>query len=436
MKEALASYLPSEALEILMVLFLSFLIGLEREESRARSSRHLFGGVRTFPLIGLLGFAMALLSGENLLPLTVGLGALGALAVVSYLHKLSKSEEAGVTTEVTALVTYVVGALVCRDHYWIATTLVVIGMFLLELKEVLEKLAERIPPEEIASFTKFLMLAAEILPVVPNQTFTQFHINPFKTWVIVVAVSGISYGSYVLQRATVAKGGIILTALLGGAYSSTITTVVLAKRAAHESRPRLFAGAILTASGVMYVRFMVLLGLFNGALLSKLWIPFSLLSLLALAAGVTLYRMPDGSADKLKREYKGKNPLELKAALLFAGIFLAVVVLTQLVLNYFGTVGMYVLALFMGVTDVDPFILGLTQTAGSSTPLAQAAGAILITAASNNVAKGAYAFFFADRKTGALALAGLLALAALGCLPLLLLEPVRKPSRVAARRRR
>lgn len=421
MQESLASYLPPDGLEILMVLFLSFLIGLEREESRARSSHYFFGGVRTFPLIGLLGYAMALLSGDSLTPLAVGLGAIGALTVVSYLHKLSKSEEAGVTTEVTALVTYVVGALVCRDHYWIATTLVVTGMFLLELKEALEHLAERLPPEEIASFTKFLLLAAVILPVVPNQAFTQFQINPFKTWVVVVAVSGISYGSYVLQRASVEKGGIILTALLGGAYSSTITTVALAKRAARESRPHLFAGAILTASGVMYARFLVLLALFNGALLSRLWVPFSLLSLAALGAGIILYRRPDGSAQKLKREYKGKNPLELKAALLFAGIFLTVLILTRLVLDYFGTVGMYVLALFMGVTDVDPFILGLTQTAGASTPLAQAAGAILITASSNNVAKGIYAFSFADRRTGTLALAGLLALAALGLVPLLLL---------------
>ena len=419
MTQALAGYLPPEALKILMVLSLSFLIGLEREEKRAHSSHYFFGGVRTFPLIGLLGYSLALLSGPQLVPLLLGLVVVGALTVVAYLHKLSTSQEAGVTTEVTALVTYVVGALVSNERYWVATALVVISMFLLELKESLERLAERLPPEEIASFTKFLLLAAVILPVVPNQEFTQFQINPFKTWVIVVAVSGISYGSYVLQRATVAKGGIILTALLGGAYSSTITTVVLAKRAAKEDRPHLFAGAILTASAVMYVRFMILLALFNGGLLARLWIPFTLLAIVASASGLILYRMRDGAREKLKREYKGKNPLELKAALLFAAIFMAVIVATQLVLEYFGTVGMYALAAFMGVTDVDPFILGLTQTAGNSTPIAQAAGAILITAASNNVAKGIYAFIFADRKTGKLALAGLGALALLTLLPIL-----------------
>jgi uncharacterized membrane protein (DUF4010 family) len=423
MAHELAFYLPPEGLKIVMVLFLSFLIGIEREESKAHSGHYFFGGVRTFPLIGLLGYTLALLSKDSLLLLAAGFVVVGALAVTSYLHKLSTSQEAGFTTEVTGLGTYLVGALVYHEHYWIATTLVVISMFLLELKEALESLTQRLPPEEIASFTKFLLLAAVILPVVPNKSFTEFQINPFKTWLIIVAVSGISYGSYVLQRATLQKGGVILTALFGGAYSSTITTVVLAKRAARENRPHLFAGAILAASGVMYVRLGILLLLFNGALLAHLWLPFSLLALFALTAGLVLYRIPDaGAGTEVKREYQGKNPLELKAAFLFAFIFLAALVVTKLVLDYLGTPGMYGLAAVMGVTDVDPFILGLTQSAGTSTPLLQAAGAILLTAASNNVVKGIYAFSFADRRTGVLSLAVLLALAALGMLPILFLS--------------
>ena len=70
-----------------------------------------------------------------------------------------------------------------------------------------------------------------ILPALPNQEFGQFHINPFKTWLVVVAISTISYASYVLQKVTKGQGGIVLAALLGGAYSSTVTTVVMAKRA-------------------------------------------------------------------------------------------------------------------------------------------------------------------------------------------------------------
>ena len=64
--------LPPEAVKILLVLFLSFLIGLEREEHKVGAAKYSFGGVRTFPLIGLIGYLAALLSGPELVPLTVG----------------------------------------------------------------------------------------------------------------------------------------------------------------------------------------------------------------------------------------------------------------------------------------------------------------------------------------------------------------------------
>ena len=154
--------------------------------------------------------------------MALGFVVVGAFLLVSYLHKLASAEEAGVTTEVSGLVTYVLGALVYNGFYWIAVTVVVLSMLLLELKTALEGLSERIPSEEVITFTKFLLLTVVILPAVPNQEFTRFHLNPFKTWLIVTAVSGISYGSYVLQRVTKKKGGIVFAALLGGAYSSTV----------------------------------------------------------------------------------------------------------------------------------------------------------------------------------------------------------------------
>ena len=107
----------------------------------------------------------------------------------------------------SALTTYLIGALVSHEQYWIATTLAVACMILLELKSALEGLAQRIAPEDIFTFTKFLLLTAVILPIVPNQELTPFQINPFKTWLVVVAVSSISYGIYVIQKLTKAQGG-------------------------------------------------------------------------------------------------------------------------------------------------------------------------------------------------------------------------------------
>jgi uncharacterized membrane protein (DUF4010 family) len=71
------------------------------------------------------------------------------------------------------------------------------------------------------------------------------------------------------------------------------------------------------------------------------------------------------------------------------------------------------------LTDVDPFIMGMTQAAGASAPLGVAAVAILIAASSNNLVKGIYAYSMSDRKTGVLSLSLLAALAVAGLTPLL-----------------
>jgi uncharacterized membrane protein (DUF4010 family) len=228
----LVQFIPKEGAQIVLVLFLSFLIGIEREEQKVISEKYRFGGARTFPLLGLLGYALCLISGGNLALPAVGLAVIGTFLWQSYRHKLETTALAGMTTEISGLLTYAIGALVWREQYWIATTLTVIGVMLLELKTGLENLAKRVPSDEILTFAKFMLLTAVILPIVPNRVFGTFGFNPFKTWLVVVAVSAISYGSYILQMWTHGRGGVLLAALLGGAYSSTLATVVLAKRPA------------------------------------------------------------------------------------------------------------------------------------------------------------------------------------------------------------
>ncbi|MGA3082658.1 MAG: DUF4010 domain-containing protein, partial [Terracidiphilus sp.] len=311
-----------------------------------------------------------------------------------------------------------VGALVCYNHLWMATALGVASLLLLDLKTALEKLAVRIPPNEILTFAKFLFLSGVILPILPNQEFSQFHINPFKTWLVVVAISTVSYASYVLQKMTKGQGGVTLAALLGGAYSSTVTTVVMARRAKLELRPHLFAGGILIACGVMYVRLVILLALFNRQLMALVYIPFLAMAGLAIGVGWLWTRIADKNKQDVQREAEPKNPLDLVTALVFAGLFLVMLIATQLAVTYLGRTGVNTLAAIMGVSDVDPFIMGLTQAAGALTPFKEAAAAVAIAASSNNIVKGIYAFSLADRKTGIQALAMLLTLAAMGLIPL------------------
>lgn len=414
MSELLA-LIPPEGLKIAVTLFLSFLIGLEREEHKTSAS-YAFGGVRTFPLIALLGYALSLMAGGQPLLLGLGFAVLGGFMLLSFWHKLSTQASPGVTTEVSALLTFLLGALVQRDDLWIAATLVVISMLLLKLKTALENLSRRVSGDEILTFTKFLLLAVVVLPALPNQDFTSFRLNPYRTWLVVVAVSAVSYGGYVLRLLVGGRGGVAAAALLGGAYSSTVTTVTLAKRARGENRPHVFAGGILMASGMMYFRLIVLLGLFNRGLLARLGAEFAALGAGALLIGWLWSRRADPGRGKAGKDPLPKNPLELDAAFLFAALFVAILIATSLVVAHLGRAGVYGLAGVMGLTDVDPFIMSMTQSASASPELA--AGAIAIAAASNNAVKGVYAFIFADRRTGVTSAVFLLALAALGLLPL------------------
>lgn len=417
----MAEAIPREVFELALVLFLSFLIGIEREEHKAAGGHYVFGGVRTFPLLGFIGYGLSRLSGGNVLSLAIGFAVVGALMTVSYWHKVRANPAAGATTEVSALLTYLVGALVHSGTTWMAVALGVLALLLLELREGLEKLTARIARDEILAFAKFLLLAAVILPVLPNRPFGPFEINPFRTWVVVVVVSGLSYASYVLQKWLHQRGGVIVMALLGGAYSSTATTVVLARDGKDADRPLLYAGSALAASGMMYLRIILLVWLFDAKLAGALAPSFCVLGAVAGLTGAAMALVRGGGNQGAATAHRpARNPLELRPAFVFGAAFVAMLVLTQLAVRHVGRGGLYGLAAIMGFGDIDPFVLGLTQGgAASSAPLHAAAAAIVIAASANGVAKAGYARLFGGREAGKVMLAALLALAVVGLAPLL-----------------
>jgi uncharacterized membrane protein (DUF4010 family) len=170
---------------------------------------------------------------------------------------------------------------------------------------------------------------------------------------------------------------------------------------------------------VTYLRLAALVALFNGELTEMLAPAFLVIAVLSIAIGWFWSRRPDPVESQIKREFQPGNPLELMAAFVFALFFLGMLVATQLAVTYLGKSGVNMLAALTGVTDVTPFVMGMTQAAGTLTPLKVAGAAVLISAASNNIVKGFYAFSLADRKTGIQSLSLLIGLAAAGLAPLL-----------------
>ncbi|MGC8916204.1 MAG: MgtC/SapB family protein [Thermoanaerobaculum sp.] len=408
--------LSPQAWQVLLVLGLAFLLGLEREGRKATAGHYIFGGVRTFPLIGLVGYGVAVLTETHALALLLGFLGVSAFLAISYWHKVSHAGDAGVTTEVTGLLTYLLGGLVAAGWYWLATALVVVSLLLLELKAGLESLAERIPSQEILTLTKFLLLTAVILPLVPNHAFTRFAINPFRLWLVVVAVSGLSYVSYLVQWRLGERASVMSSAILGGLYSSTLATVILARRSREVAGGAGYAAAAVLASSVMYLRVLVLVALFQPQLAAALAVP--LLALAVLGGGFSGVWLALASRGRKPEAARAPvNPLELSTAFLFAAVFLVLTVAARWVVEAWGELGVYALSLLAGALDVDPYVMSLAQQAGSA-GVALAARAILIALSGNQLAKGVYAASLGDRPMGRAAFGALAALAGAGLLPL------------------
>jgi hypothetical protein len=189
-----------------IALGLSLLIGLERESSGVITKGRVFAGVRTYSLIGVFGFACGWLVKINIpWALPIGMISLAAIAIVGYLAKL-KNDFVGWTSEVAALLTFVMGALCLLTDIWVPLALGIVGTFLLSEKAMFEHYVERLNNAEFLAVVKFMLITLIILPVLPDKAYTQFDLNPRRIWQIVVLVSTVGFGAE-RERATVDYSG-------------------------------------------------------------------------------------------------------------------------------------------------------------------------------------------------------------------------------------
>ena len=405
--------------KLALLLGLAFFFGLAFEGFYAKSQSSRPGGIRTFPLISLSGAILYTLEPHYAIAFCVGMVVLGIWLYPYYQAEVLRdrpSENAlaeptpdgilsdGIMVPICNLVAYVLGPVALTMEPWVAFGLVVSAVLLLQARDRLHGLAQTLPGPEIITLGQFLILTGIILPLLPNEPVTSLTpITPFQVWLAVVVVSSLSYGSYLLQRLLSARRSLFLTSMLGGLYSSTATTVVLAKRLRDDTRdPRRYQSGIVLATALMYLRLLIVVAIFNWRIAHELMLPLTLLCALGLALAALCLRVGSGPTGVSAVEPPPpSNPLELPAALVFAVLFVITSMASAWVINSFGNVGVYWLAGIVGVTDIDPFVLSLAQGGVAGMSVGAAALAILIAASSNNLLKAAYAAAFAGwRRAG------------------------------------
>lgn len=380
-----------------IALFIGALVGLEREKKKSVEGDLGLGGIRTFILLAMAGAVSGWLSVQLGSPwvFAAALVIVAALVLAGYILTVHEGKASpGLTTEIAALVIYLLGGTVMFGYPSLAVGLAIVTSATLAFKEPLHGLVQKVGRDDIYAGLKLLIATFIVLPLLPNRTVDPFDaLNPYNLWLLVILISALSLVGYVAVRILGQTRGTALTGIFGGMVSSTAVTLAFSKRSREAQDGDLgdaLAAGILLAWVVMFLRVVVEVAVVNAALLPRLIEPLAAMAVVAAAAGAFYLRRGATTSSRAVRESEVPltNPFSLTSAAKFAAFFAAVLLLVALVKRTMPGQGMYVVAGLAGLTDVDAITLsmaGFARTGGDPTV---AVNAITIGALTNTVVKG------------------------------------------------
>ena len=373
-------------------LIIGILVGLQREYASDDHDEEMFAGVRTFALMALIGSLAAMMTEELASPwVFVGLVlVVGILIAIAYFVSAWRGDM-GLTTEISALVTVLSGALCYWDHLPLAAAIAVATTVLLSIKLEMQSFVRRLTRQDVYATLKFAVITAIILPVLPNESFGPPPLdvlNPYNIWLMVVFISGISFLGYVLLKIIGSQQVISLTGLLGGLASSTALTLSFSQRS--QDQPELakpLALGITLAWMMMFLRVLVEVFALNVALLRLLWLPMTASAAAGLAYGLYLY-FSQRSDEKGDVDFN--NPFELGTAVKFGLLYAVILLISKAAQAYLSDTGVYLSSIISGLADVDAITLSMAELGGApgNVSLNTAARAIVLAAMSNTFVKG------------------------------------------------
>ncbi len=367
------------------VIFIGLLIGLEREYSRAKDAK-IFAGIRTFPLIGILGFTSALIASitGTWIYIAIFIGFSG-LSIAAYLTA-AKEGRLGGTSEISGMLVFILGSLVYWGYFLLPAVIAIIIASFLSLKLQLHSFVGKISAADIYATLKFAIITLIILPLLPDKTFGPLNVvNPRLVWYIVILVSGLSFIGYVLMKLFGKDRGIVLTGLLGGMVSSTAVAYSMAKKSRQElTLSSNYATGVILASSVMFVRVLIIVAIVNQNLLGSIWLPLIIFALAGFIITTFFFRKMQS---EIFTEEILKNPFELKSAFLFGAVFALIIFITKAAQVYLGDSGIYAASALAGLTSVDAIVVSISNLVSEVIPVSVAVKAIIISLITNTFVK-------------------------------------------------
>lgn len=388
--------LLSAALNFGIAMLLGAMVGIEREKRKGdKADAALIAGLRTFTLLSLFGAAAAWLSKIADMPLLLPAALLlvGGFVLVGYFVAAREDAETGLTTEIAALVVFLLGAMVVLGYRDLAIGLAVLTAAILAYKRLLHGLVSKLGWDDVYAGVRLLIATFIALPLLPNRAIDPWGaINPYELWLLVILISGLSLVGYIATRLVGPGKGAALTGLTGGLVSSTAVALSFAQDA--REKPEMggaLACGVMLSWVAMFGRMLVAVGVVNSGLLPQLLPPVLAMGVVSVVYAVWLYlRELRGKEPDDKRDLKMKNPFNLTDAAKFAAVFAVVLLAVKIVQQNFPPQGLYVVAALAGLTDVDAINLSMASYAKTGSHHA-AVIAIVIAALSNTIVKAGIA---------------------------------------------
>ena len=378
--------------KILFSLVLGFLIGLEREY---KVKEEVFAGIRTFPLISLLGLISAFVNdkfwNEALL---ISFLAIIGFSLVNFFLEYAKYK--GVTTEVSILITFLIGVLTYHNQYYTALFIALLTTLILALKKPLENFAKSLYFQDVMTILKFAFLTAVIYPILPDKSYGPFDaFNPKEIWKVVIIISAIDFIGYFLLRWKGAKS-LVLVGFFGGLVSSTAITYNFSILSRKLEKKEILILGIIIAWIVMNLRIIFLAGIFNINLLALI-LPAFLTIIATQLFFIKKYSKYLNSYSEEENTNQFQETFSILNILQFAFIYAVVVFLMKALKYYYGLVGIYFVSFISGVIDVDAITISASNlTKSGSIELIFGAIIILLAVFSNTMFKYIYVLIFAD----------------------------------------
>ncbi len=381
------------ALDFAMAVLLGALVGIEREKRKAEEDdAGVVAGLRTFTLLALFGAAAGWLTRSTGSPWILAAGIIIAGAIVAtgyFVTARSHPESTGLTTEIAAVVVFMLGAMVMLGYPELAIGLGVVTAAVLAYKQPLHGFVGKLGWDDVYAGLRLLIATFIALPLLPDRPIDPWGaLNPYDLWLLVILISGLSLIGYVLTRLLGPARGTALTGLTGGLVSSTAVALSFSKEGRdHPQNMAPLTCGILLAWFVMFVRVIVLVAAVNRALLPQLLIPFVAMAVIVGIIAMSLYYRGggiDGAA--VKGDVSFQNPFSLTAAAKFAAFFAVVLVAVKIAEENFSPSSLYALAAISGLADVDAITLSMSEFAQSGEARI-AMIAIVIAALANTIVK-------------------------------------------------